>query len=311
LGASPDETSLRGQIDSDDLHGALATLRPKLHRYCARMTGSVIDAEDIVQDAMAKAVLSLRQPAIIHNIEGWIFRIAHNAAMDFLRQRTRQHKTFANEDFPALADEIDTIQQRQLAAAGLRTFMRLSAAERSAVVLMDVLGYSLEEIGGITESSIPAVKAALHRGRQRLRTITLEPDDWAPPTLSVAETRRLSAYVDRFNARDFDSIRNMLAEDVRVELVGRTRLRGAEAGRYFGNYERVSDWYLRLGVVEERVAVIVTNHAKPDGPPSYFILLDWRLEQVAGIRDFRHVGYITESADILFLDASDGPRTPL
>ncbi|MDE5441436.1 sigma-70 family RNA polymerase sigma factor [Bradyrhizobium sp. CSA207] len=300
---------MRGQNGADDLHGVFATLRPKLHRYCARMTGSVIDAEDIVQDAMAKAVMSLREPVMVRNTEGWIFRIAHNAALDFLRQRTRQQKTFADEHLSVVADDIDRVQQRQLAAAGLRTFMRLSAAERSAVVLMDVLGYSLEEIGGITESSIPAVKAALHRGRQRLRTIKLEPDDRPPPTLSAAERTRLSAYVDRFNARDFDSVRDMLAEDVRVELVGRTRLRGAEAGRYFGNYEGISDWHLRLGVVEGRLAVIVTDPAKPDGPPSYFILLDWRFEQVGRIRDFRYVGYITESADISFLTRPHEPRT--
>ena len=41
---------------------------------------------------------------------------------------------------------------------------------------MDVLGYSLEEIGTITEASVPAVKAALHRGRTRLRELALEPD---------------------------------------------------------------------------------------------------------------------------------------
>ena len=68
-----------------------------------------------------------------------------------------------------IAAPIDEVHQRQAAAAGLHTFMRLSVAERSGVILMDVLGYSLEEIGNITASSIPAVKAALHRGRERLR----------------------------------------------------------------------------------------------------------------------------------------------
>ena len=308
--ASVDDLILLGPAGPEGLHEILATLRPKLHRYCARMIGSVIDAEDVVQDAMANAVVSLREPAAVLNIEGWIFRIAHNAALDFLRRRTLQHKIFVNEDIPAVADEIDRVQQRQLAAAGLRTFMRLSAAERSAVILMDVLGYSLEEIGGMTESSIPAVKAALHRGRQRLRTILLEPDDRPHSTLSVAERTRLSAYVERFNARDFDSLRKMLAEEVRVELVGKTRLHGAQAGRYFGNYEGISDWHFRVGMVEGRLAVIVTDPMNPDGPPRYFILLDWLSEQINLIRDFRHVGYITDSADISYLIGPDEPRMP-
>jgi len=63
---------------------------------------------------------------------------------------------------------------------------------------MDVLGYSLEEIRGITASSIPAVKAALHRGRERLRAAAQEPDDAPPPVLSKADHARLAAYVDRF-----------------------------------------------------------------------------------------------------------------
>lgn len=276
-------------------------LRPKLHRYCARMIGSVIDAEDVVQDALAKAVASLREPIAISSIEGWIFRIAHNAALDFLRQRTRQQKIFTSQDFPMVADEIDRVQQRQLAAAGLRTFMRLSPTERSSIILMDVLGYSLEEICNITERSIPAVKAALHRGRDRLQTIRQEPDD-RPPSLSAAERGRLLAYIDRFNAHDFDSVRKMLAEDVRLDLVGKTRMRGAEVGRYFGNYAGVSDWRLCLGTVEGRSAAIVTDLANPKGPPSYFILLEWRLERISHIRDFRHVRYIMEAADIMVLD---------
>src|SRR5215470_6352466 len=68
----------------------LAELRPKLHRYCARMTGSVIDGEDVVQEAMVKAIEAHSAAVPIANPEGWIFRIAHNAALDYLRRRARQ-----------------------------------------------------------------------------------------------------------------------------------------------------------------------------------------------------------------------------
>ena len=68
----------------------LAQLRPKLHRYCARMTGSVIDGEDLVQEALLKAIEALGETDALANPEAWVFRIAHNAALDFLRRRARQ-----------------------------------------------------------------------------------------------------------------------------------------------------------------------------------------------------------------------------
>ena len=68
----------------------LGELRPKLHRYCARMTGSVIDGEDVVQEALIKAIEAFDEAASIANPEGWLFRIAHNAALDLLRRRARQ-----------------------------------------------------------------------------------------------------------------------------------------------------------------------------------------------------------------------------
>jgi hypothetical protein len=87
---------------------------------------------------------------------------------------------------------------------------------------MDVLGYSLEEIAAIVQSTVPAVKASLHRGPVRLRELAEEPEDAPVPTLAPPERALLLAYIDRFNARDFDAIRAMLAEEVRLDLVART-----------------------------------------------------------------------------------------
>ena len=68
----------------------IGEMRPKLHRYCARMTGSVIDGEDVLQEALVKAIEAFPGSGQIDNSEGWLFRIAHNAALDFLRRRARQ-----------------------------------------------------------------------------------------------------------------------------------------------------------------------------------------------------------------------------
>jgi RNA polymerase sigma-70 factor, ECF subfamily len=287
-------------ISEDAFDRALANLRPRLHRYCARMVGSAVDAEDVVQEALLRAIEAFREQTAISNVEAWLFRIAHNAALDFLRRQLRQRSLDGDEDLTMIADPIDEVHQRQAAAAGLHTFMRLSVAERSSVILMDVLGYSLEEISSITASRIPAVKAALHRGRERLRAAAAEPDDRPPPSLSPAERAQLSAYVERFNARDFDAVRNMLAEDVRLELVNKTRMRGStEVGRYFSNYSSVSDWHLQLGFVDRRPAILVRDRNDASHKPMYFILLSWTGSQIGTIRDFRYARYVAEAAEII------------
>ena len=283
-----------------DIDRLIVGMRPKLHRYCARMVGSVIDGEDVLQDALLKAVVSLGSAGEIGNPEGWLFKIAHNAALDFLRRRNRQEALQAGEEVEMIADPADTITSRQIARASLRTFMRLPVAQRSSVVLTDVLGYSLAEVCEVMDCSLPAVKAALHRGRARLRELASEPDDRPRPELSEADRDRLGVYVERFNARDFDAIRAMIADDVRLDLVNRTRLSGkAEVSRYFGNYSKVKDWHLVPGLVEGHAAILVFDPGDPGSGPKYFMLLQWSADKVATIRDFRHASYVIDGAEYL------------
>jgi len=279
----------------------LAELRPKLHRYCARMTGSVIDGEDVVQEAILKALEALDESGAIANPEGWLFHIAHNAALDHLRRRARLEAARSNEEIDMIADRTAT-DIRLATSASMRTFMRLPVAQRSSIILMDVLGYSLDEIGRVTEQSIPAIKASLHRGRARLAEFAQEPDDAPVPHLAQSERALLTAYVDRFNARDFDAVRDMLADEVRLELVNKSRLVGrGEVSRYFTNYSKVDDWRLALGFVDRRPALIVRDPADPSGRPAYFVLLGWDGDSVATIRDFRHARYVVENAEMVEL----------
>jgi RNA polymerase sigma-70 factor (ECF subfamily) len=275
----------------------LAELRPKLHRYCARMTGSVIDGEDVVQDAMLKALAAFGDAEALANPQAWLFRIAHNTALDHLRRRARQEAIRSDEDPDMLVDPTPA-EDRLAAAASMRTFMRLPAAQRSSIILMDVLGYSLDEIGGVTALSIPAIKASLHRGRERLRELAQEPDDSPLPVLAEPERSRLAAYVERFNARDFDAVRDMLGEEVRLELVNRTRMNGRrEVNTYFGNYGKFHDWELVPGFVDRRPAILVRKPGEP--APVYFILLEWTGDAVTNIRDFRHASYAAQGAEFI------------
>ncbi len=286
----------------DAFNALLGSLRPKLHRYCARMTGSVIDGEDVVQDALADAIASTPDPAAIANPEGWLFRIAHTTALDYLRKRARREALTSEGDPDMMVDAQSDADSRVATAASLRTFMALPASQRSSVILMDVLGYSLEEIGAITATSIPAVKAALHRGRTRLRELAHEPDVQPLPVLSAAERARLAVYVDRFNARDFDALRDMLADDVKLDLVARLHYSGRDQVKtYFTQYFTVDRWLVQPGFVDHRPAILF--HLRDDATrrPVHFVLLDWAGDKLINIRDFLFAPYAMEGAAVVLV----------
>jgi RNA polymerase sigma-70 factor (ECF subfamily) len=281
-----------------DFERLLIAMRPKLHRYCARMVGSVIDGEDVLQDALIKAVEAFPSAGPIGNPEGWLFRIAHNTALDFLRRRNRQAALHSEGEVEMIADQLDAVQAREIAGTSLRTFMRLSVAQRSGIILTDVLGCSLSEVCAIMDTSLPALKATLYRGRTQLREIATEPDDAPAPNLSEADRTRLETYVSRFNAHDFDAIRAMITDDIRLELVNKSRLNGrAEVARYFGNYSAKVDWRLAPALVEGRPAILVFDPDTADARPKYFMLLSWADDKVATIRDFRYAAYVLDGAE--------------
>jgi RNA polymerase sigma-70 factor (ECF subfamily) len=288
--------------DPEDFDRLLGELRPKLHRYCARMIGSVVDGEDMVQDALLNALEARTKVGAIANMEAWLFRIAHNAALDFLRRRTR-HRAAQSQEIPEMiAAPANLVQDREIAAASLRTFMRLPPQQRSAVILKDVLGHSLDEICEVMGGSVASAKSALQRGRASLRELAHEPDEAPEPTLAEADRNRLVKYVESFNARDFDSIRLMLADDVQLDLVNRLRAKGRDkVGEYLHRYALADQWRFEAGLVDGRPAMFVFDRHDQTRWPAYFVALDFAKETVVGIRDFLFARYALNGADLRLL----------
>jgi RNA polymerase sigma-70 factor (ECF subfamily) len=287
----------------------VAEIRPELHRYCARLTGSIVDGEDVVQDTLAKAYYAVSMAAEMPPLRPLLFRIAHNTAMDLLRRYERRHVELVGDwpdDGPAAAGgPIGDRPDPDVVRAALATFLELPVTQRSAVVLKDVLGCTLEEIVDSTGSTLPAVKAALVRGRAALQARLAHKEDRVSPARKAVhpgpdqagERARLHRYAALFNARDWEALRDLLAEDARLDLVSRTERRGRAVGEYFARYADLRDFRVVPGRLEEPTGerpALGIHSPRASEAPSYLVLLGWRGEQVALIRDFRYVPYIAD-----------------
>jgi len=291
----------------DQFEQLVGELRPKLHRYCARMTGSAVDGEDIVQDALMKALAALPSVSTIDNPEGWLFRIAHNTALDFLRRRARSPMMQHDEALDMIAAPDSPYRDHEAATLSLRTFMRLPALQRSAVILKDVLGHSLEEVASITGASEAAAKSALQRGRVRLREFAKEPAHVSLPMLSDGMRARLTTYVEGFKIGDFDTVRAMLADDVKLDLVAKLRKRGkSEVGEYYNAYAASKRWAYAAGIADGRAAMIVYDREVSLLTPAYFVALAFEGDRLVSIHDFLYARYAMDGIDLYLLSLATG-----
>ena len=267
----------------------LRDMRPRLHSFCGRMMGSAIDGEDVVQEAMTRAALAYGRSAPIAEPDAWLFRIARNAAIDALRQRKDGIIELAQDED---SDPTANSAARAEVSLGFTAFLPLPPPQRASVVLVDILGYSLEETATILETSVAAVKATLHRGRGRLA---------APPEprpIDAQERLRLRAYADLFNAREFDALRDLLAADVRLVMPPHVRRDGkADVSHYYVRYSEVPiRWRLEPAFLDGRPGLLATD--ADDADSRFLILLDWSDGRITRIRDFIFARYIMDGIDI-------------
>ena len=271
---------------------AVKPVRPKLHRFCTRMCGSVLDGEDLVQETLAQAFYNLASLTDESRLEPWLFRIAHNKCVDFLRREKRQREDtvpyeedHVPESSPDGTDSTDEPVSEALAAL----VAELPPKERACVLLKDVLDYRLAEVAEVVDSTLGGVKAALHRGRAKLRQLHQAPTQ---VELDRQQRKLLEAYIECFNRQDWDALRHLIQADARVELVGVTEGRMDELG-YTRNYSALPwEWKLSLARVDGEPLIVHWQRAGADWRPLAAVKLWWRGGKVVRIRDYVHVDYL-------------------
>ena len=270
----------------------VSTLRPSLHRYCARMTGSIMDGEDVVQEALIEAYRKLDKYDESRPLKPWLFRIAHNRCIDFLRRKGVRDEAEAAVAVPEVIEPVEPVLGTGKAVEHL--VLTLPPKERACVLLKDVFDYSLEEVAEMVDSTVGGVKAALNRARTKLAE--------SSPTAKLAQgaspelKRIMQLYVDRFNRRDWDGVRELTTADARLNVTERFAGKFSDAP-YFVNYERWPwPWKLALGEVDGEPVVIVLQRGADTWTPHSAIRFDIIGERIQRIVDYIHCPWMLPAA---------------
>ena len=256
------------------------------------MCGSSLDGEDVVQETLADAFFNLSTLNDASRFEPWIFRIAYHKCIDFLRRdRRRDEDVSFDDEHDRASDSDDDLADAPIDEALATLVSELPPKERAAVLLKDVLDYPLIEVAEIADTTLGGVKAALHRGRAKLRAQKSVP---VVTELDSDQRRLFEAYAEVFNRRDWDALRHLVRADARLEIVGETE--GVMSGlgaTYSSNYTKLPwEWRLSASIVGGSLAIVHARRSGAEWVPHTAIKLWWEDGQVARIRDYIHIEYL-------------------
>jgi RNA polymerase sigma-70 factor, ECF subfamily len=268
-------------------------LRRELLGHCYRLSGSVQDAEDLVQETMLRAWRSHDAFRGDASVRTWLYRIATNV---FLSGRRRRRHLPSDLGPPAADISLDTmaapdtawvqplpdalidsedadpatraVQRDQLRLALVASLQRLPPRQRGALLLREALDWSAAEIGDALQVSVPAVKSLLQRARAALAAME-EPaaDVGAGPDDATADAL-LQTYMGAFETSDVRLLERILTADAMLEM---TPTRTWFAGRatclpYLATVTGVpGEWTMRPTRANGQRAAIAHRHGEPFG----------------------------------------------
>jgi RNA polymerase sigma factor (sigma-70 family) len=157
--------ALRGG-DDDAMTEIDRRYRDRLLAYVRRMSAGA-DAEDVVQDVLARAYTALRADDRPMALRAWLYRVAHNRCLDVLRKPT----PVLTEDVDLGADSAtlpELVAGRERLRQVVADIQQLPDQQRSALIIRELEGLSYEELAGALDTTVPAIKSLLVRARMNL-----------------------------------------------------------------------------------------------------------------------------------------------
>ncbi len=274
-------------------------LRPELHRYCSRLMGSVIEGEDVVQDTLARALLVIDKIQDFQMLRAWLFRVAHNRALDLLRSRVIRITEDIDIDHDIedinTSDPMEMLMREETIKMAVSRFMQLPVLQRSVIILKDVLDEPLVDIATLLNLSVDSVKAHLSRGRARLREINTTTEE---AQIARQTSDAVANYVKLFNLRDWDGLKALLSDDVKLsQSTHPIRVGAADVSMFFGAYAKIDHiWLVPAWLGDREVIAVFENRI--DLKPSYIMWLEWHEGKISFIRDYRYVRYVAADAEL-------------
>ena len=214
--------------------------RDALTGHCYRMLGSVVDADDAVQETIVRAWRSLDRFDGRASLRTWLYRIATNVCLDALADRNRRARPMEEgpsgtvdtplvmherthwlepvPDVRAIPSDANPSEQvilrQSIRLAFVAALQRLPPKQRAVLLLSEVLGWSAAEIAETLDTSVAAVNSALQRARVTLENQNLR----EPEPLSDAQQQLLERYVAAFERYDVDGLASLLREDATFSM---------------------------------------------------------------------------------------------
>jgi RNA polymerase sigma-70 factor, ECF subfamily len=220
--------------------------RRELQIHCYRMLGSIEDSEDLVQETFLRAWRRRSSYEGRSTFRAWLYKIATNACLDFLKGRPRRVLPYdvvppAAPDSPTLpapgeqawlepypdrllASEDEgpdavVVERETIELAFLAAIQHLPPRQRAVLILRDVVGWSANETAGLLDLSVAAVKSALQRARATLRMrLPEQRADWPVADSTRDERALLARWVDALERSDTAALARLLRADVRVSF---------------------------------------------------------------------------------------------
>jgi RNA polymerase sigma-70 factor (ECF subfamily) len=282
--------SLTVSIVSDEREFArlAGPLRREILTHCYRMLGSVVDAEDAVQETYLRAWRAFDGFEGRSSLRVWLHQIATNACLRAIEQRGRRAVPSglgAPEEAwqdplrlapaqvqwvePLPTDPADIVGRRQhVRLAFVAAVQHLAARQRAVLILRDVVGLRAYEVAGILGTTTVAVNSALRRARAHLQRLSPKVDEVGEPD-DPSHRALLDRYVAAFHDADLTALAAVLRDDVTLEMppyaswfAGRTAVTG-----FFGAQVLSGPGQFRL------LAADVAGRLAANGQPTFVAYL--------------------------------------